>query len=192
MFEQEKNNSYRKKNASSASTFIGVFLIFAAFGVYNIFVSAISDGVDAVAAEIETTEAKITEISETIATYDAAKAEIENAGEVELGDSLNKIPERMYQDRVILNMLKLAADHDVEMNSLTFGKGSFGAIGSLRINSSFAGNYKDLIDFLQDVEGNERLMKVNSVTIQMGKESILDAKRVNFSVSMEVFYQTNN
>ena len=190
MFEQG-NNVGRRKKQSSGGTIVGVFLFFLAFAIYNIFVSALGDGIKTASAEIKINEEKLATISETIASYDLARAEVDAAGLVELNDSLTKIPERMYQDRVILNMLKLAKSNDLEMNSLTFGKGSFGTIGTLRINSSFSGKYSDLKDFLDSVEKNERLLKIDSVTVQFGRDSILDAQKVNFSVSMEAFYQTN-
>jgi len=192
MFEQNENKNvhYGRKKKSSLGTIVGVVFIFAAFVIYNVFVGALKEGISTANAAIDADQARIATIEETIASYEGARQELDLSSEVKLMDSLNSIPERMYQDRVILDVLKLSDDNDIEMNSITFGQGSFGTIGALRINASFSGNYGDLINFLEDVEGNGRLFKVNSVTIQMGNESILELKRVNFSVSMEAFYQS--
>lgn len=169
----------------------GVLLILVSLGIYSFALNPFAAKISDVKDEVEAKEIAVEDLKADIAELMQAEKDLDLSTEVQKLEIFNSIPVGINQDDVIRDLLAIAEDHDVELNSISFGKGSAGAerIGSLRINSSFEGNYTDLIGFLQGIEQNARLFKVTAINVQLEELSISTVTRANFTLTMEAFYQ---
>ena len=104
--------------------------------------------------------------------------------------TVNAIPERLDEDKLLTDLNKIAQTNQVVLNSISFGVGgsSLNKIKRATVNVNLTGDDGAVINFLRGVEANQRKLVVKSVTVQVGKnESGLS--RVNFNINMETYYQ---
>lgn len=188
--EQEQVQPYRSYS-SKKKHLIGILLILVAVLGYVFYSSPLSDYVSGIEANVTSKSAEIEQLRQQVTDLTAAEEELEVTTEVQRRQSLMSIPVNMEQDEVIRDLIGIAEAYDVELNSISFGEGSSDAEGvsSLRINASFAGNYSDLISFLEGIEENDRFLKVDSISAQVSRINVFDIERVTFSLSIEAFFQ---
>lgn len=179
------------RETGSKKTLIGIVLILVALVVYVFYVRPLSVSVGDLKDEVNSLQGELDVLSSQLATLDEAKDALGLSNEVEAFEVKKMIPSELQQDEVIRNIIEIAKVHDIELKSLGFGKGGTenAEVGSLRINSSFVGNYTDLVGFLEGLEQNSRLLKVNSISVQIDKLDLLGFERATFSLSMEAFFQ---
>lgn len=191
MIGDNKQNEIEIKSPSKSGTLIGVFLILVSIAGYTFFTSGLSEEVSAARLDFDTKSDQVVKLEVEINELETAKDELDLTSGVKIFEVTKSIPPNIDQDEVIRDILEIADTNKVTMNSLSFGKGGTDkeAIGSLRINSSFEGNYNDLVNFLKSIEQNGRLFVVNSISVQLNNVGITGIQRANFSLSMEAFYQ---
>lgn len=178
--------------ASGKSTMFGVLLIVAAILLYAFLASPVADKVDAAKVVLASGSMELTGLQKKAADLDAAQKTLDLTNEVQKIDSLKAVPDKMYEDQVITDVVNIAEHNTVKLKSISFAKGSGPKekIGSLRISASFEGNYSDLTNFLRGLEQNARIFKVDSISVQLSKLEISDTERVNFSLSIQTFFQS--
>jgi len=113
------------------------------------------------------------------------------SSEVSRETSLTAIPEKLEEDKLITDIVKVARDNDVSMNGINFGipvSSAAGEIAKTTININLTGTESALTGFLRGIEANARKIVVNSITVQMAA-SEADVQLVNFNVNMETYYQ---
>lgn len=192
MFEQNQNQEVEfNSGPSKVSTLIGVFLVLLSIATYVFFVSGLANGVDEKRAEIEDKTVKIAQMKKQVEDLKVAEEKWNVSTEVQRAEVLKSIPVDLNQDQVIEDLVKIAKSNDIELNSVSFGKGAEGkdGIGSLRINSSFEGNYADLVNFLEAIEQNGRLFKVNTINVQVNTFEVSSFERISFALNLEAYYQ---
>ncbi|MBL4694293.1 hypothetical protein JKY72_02890 [Candidatus Gracilibacteria bacterium] len=170
---------------------IGAFLMVIAIGFYVFFSRGLAGGVAEANARVGEVRDRIEEISDEIAGLLVAQEELGIDSEVKRLESRNAIPEGLFQDEIIRDLIVVAGDHDVNLHSVSFGKSGSArdGIGSVQINASFDGNYSDLTKFLKGMEENGRLFRVNSISVQLSRLGVNQSQRATFSLAMEAFYQ---
>ncbi len=179
------------RKSSKMSHMIGVLLILVSVAAYVFYSQGLSAEVDTFKTDLSSKNLQIEEMKTQVESYQAAESELDVSTEVQRQESLKAIPVEMAQDEVIRDLVEVTDVYDIGLRSLSFGKGgaSEDGVKSLKINSSFEGNYGDLISFLRGIEQNQRIFRVNSISVQLNELNVLDLKRVTFSLSMEAFYQ---
>jgi len=193
MFEKNLENQDVQFNSgpSKVSNLLGVFLILLSIAVYMFFLKGFAADVAVKSSDIANKQTKILEMKNKIAEITTAEQKWDVSTEVQRAEVLKSIPVGLNQDEVIEDLVRIAHINDIELNSVSFGRGSEGkdGIGSLRINSSFEGNYSDLVGFLKEIEENGRLFKVNSINVQVNTFESSNFDRISFALNLEAYYQ---
>lgn len=186
---QETKVEFRQ--TSAVKPIIGSLLIILAVAAYVFYVRPFSASVDVLKADIAAKEEEVKALSAKVQQYEAATKELGLSNEVERFEVTNSIPAGVRQDEVIRDLIDIAELNKISLSSLSFGKGKTQkeGISSLRISSSFSGSYEDLLDFLKSIEQNARLLRINSINVQLTKLDVLALERATFSLSMEAFFQ---
>lgn len=155
------------------------------------YVRPFSASVDALKTDIEVKEAELVTVTVKVAEYENATKELGLSNEVERFEVTNSIPAGVLQDEVIRDLIDISELNKISLSSLSFGKGPTqkAGISSLRISSSFSGSYENLLGFIKGIEQNARLLRINSINVQLTKLDVLALERATFSLSMEAFFQ---
>lgn len=187
MNEQE----IRFAEKSNKSSLIGVLLILVAIAGYTFLIRPASTDLDNLRAAVATKSAKVDELKTKLDNLDQAEQDLQLTSEVQRQESLKAIPVNMNEDQVIKDVIQIAKDNNVVLHSISFAKGSSSkeGIGSLRISSTFEGNYQDLTNFLQGLEQNGRIFRVDSISVQINKLEISTVETANFSLSIDTYFQ---
>lgn len=187
--EQETKVEFRQ--TSAVKPIIGSLLIILTVAAYVFYVRPFSASVDVLKTDIAAKEKEVKTLSAKVQQYEAATKELGLSNEVERFEVTNSIPAGVRQDEVIRDLIDIAELNKISLSSLSFGKGKTQKVGisSLRISSSFSGSYEDLLDFLKSIEQNARLLRINSINVQLTKLDVLALERATFSLSMEAFFQ---
>ncbi|MBI4231643.1 type 4a pilus biogenesis protein PilO, partial [Candidatus Peregrinibacteria bacterium] len=170
---------------------LGVFFIVFSITAYILFTGAWKAELTANRELITEKNGQIQEMKTQLETLKTTESELELTTEVQRQETLKAIPTQLDQDEVIRSVKEIADDYDIELSSISFAKGPSGkeGIGSLRISASFEGNYVDLIDFLEGLEDNSRIFKVDTINVQISTLEISEIERASFSLTIETFYQ---
>jgi Tfp pilus assembly protein PilO len=189
--KNSQNGDISFETQSNKGTLIGVFLVVVAIAGFSILAKPIADNVSELETSILNTEAEITTIDAKIVEFQAAEEEFDLSTEVQRLESLKAIPLGINQDEVIRDVMEIAENYDIALNSISFGTGKteIDAIYSLRVNASFEGNYNDLIDFLEGLEQNGRVFVVENISVQVSTLDISKIERASFSLTMEAYFQ---
>lgn len=191
LLQNQQGEPIGDNGSSSKKTLIGIALILASILVYVFGLKGISATVSAFESDFADKTSQIEKVKTEVNNLANSESQLDVTTEVQREQSLKAIPSKLNQDEVIRNLVDLASSHTIELHSLSFAKGGSDADGvsSLRIDSSFEGNYGDLVTFLKGIEQNARFLRVNSISAQINKSEVFDIDRVTFSLSMEAFFQ---
>ncbi len=187
MNEQE----IRFADNSNKTSLIGVLLIVLAIAAFTFVIRPISSQLDVFKTDVTAKNTTLDGLKTKLENLNKSEQELELTSEVKRQESLKAVPIGMKEDEVIKDIIQIAKQNNVTLNSISFAKGS-GAkegIGSLRISSTFEGNYQDLTGFLQGLEQNGRTFRVDSVNVQVNKLEISDVERASFSLSIDTYFQ---
>ncbi len=191
MLGQEKNQDVSFRQSSRLGTLIGVFLILLSVLIYVFVTRPLAAEVSTMHSSIAEKKEKTMTLENELALLQNAESELDITSVVKQQQATKAIPLGINQDEVIRDLINIADTYDVELRSLSFGQGGSDQqdVNSLRINSSFHGSYTDLIGFLQGLEQNARLLRVNTISVQLEDLGIGTVQRAIFTLSMEAFYQ---
>ncbi len=145
-----------------------------------------------ISSEREDLNARIaekTDLQERLNELKGAEGDLSGATEIQRSRVLDTIPLRMEQDELIKQLYEIADDHQVTINSVSFGIpiNSQDGIKTSTVNLSLSAEKQDLLTFLADIETNTRKLVVNSITVQYGE--VEGIERINFNLSMETYFQ---
>lgn len=116
--------------------------------------------------------------------------ELNLATEVSKETTLAAIPETLDQDELIRELSDIAEQNDLIMNNVSFSipQSAVGVeIARAQLNVNLNGSQGSLISFLRDVESSARKMIVKNIAVQLGESAV--GARINFNLSIEVYYQ---
>lgn len=171
---------------------IGAALILISVGIYMFFVGGLRSDTLEMNSRIAADSLKVNELKEQLKTFKEAEKEFGLSTEVEKFEAKKAVPFGINQDDVIRDLIDIVEKYDIELKSLSFGKGGATkepGIQALRVNASFEGNYSDLTNFLKGLEQNTRTFQVDTISVQVTTVEITGYQRVSFSLAMNVFYQ---
>ncbi len=176
---------------SNKTSLIGVFLIVLVVAGYTFLLRPVSAQLDVLKADVLAKNVELETLKTKLGDLNQAEEELQLTSEVQRQESLKAVPVGINEDLVIKDIIQIAKDNSVTLNSISFAKGSSNkeGIGSLRISSTFQGNYGDLTNFLMGLEQNGRIFRVDSVSVQISKLAISDLERVSFSLSIDTYFQ---
>lgn len=112
----------------------------------------------------------------------AAQVDASSGAKVEL---LNAVPVGIDEGKLLDEIVSIADEFEVTMNSVSFSKSSDNDFGNiLGVTANFKGSYEQLVSFLQKIENAKRLMRVTALSVQLTstEDSI-------FNLSIETYYQ---
>ncbi|PKL37068.1 hypothetical protein CVV38_04255 [Candidatus Peregrinibacteria bacterium HGW-Peregrinibacteria-1] len=175
----------------SFSMMLGVLLVLAALAGYLFYLKGVSSEVDSLKNEIKVGSERVTLLKAELDNYKETESILNVTSDVAKELALSAIPLRLEQDEIIRDVMTISRSNDIELNSISFSKGSteHEGVNSLRINAGFEGNYPDLIAFLRGLESNERFFRVNSTSVQVQNSDGVGLSRVMFSLSIEAYFQ---
>ena len=187
MNEQE----IRFTDNANRTSLIGVLLIVLAIAGFVFLIRPVSDQLNTVQADVTIKNSKLDGLKTQLDTLNKSEQDLQLTSEVQRQESLKAIPVGMNEDQVIKDVIQIAKQNTVSLNSISFaqGSGTKEGIGSLRISSTFEGNYQDLTNFLQGLEQNGRIFRVDSINVQINKLEISDVERASFSLSIDTYFQ---
>lgn len=109
--------------------------------------------------------------------------------EVAQQTTLNSVPQRFEQDKLLTDLTKIAKTNDILLNSVNFSinAASVDRIKRATVNANLTGNLGSLLNFLKGVEANPRKLSVKTVSVQTGATDT-GIPRVNFNINMETYY----
>ncbi len=194
MINKDQNGEIEIRTPSKIGPIIGVFLILASIALYLFYAKSLSGEVSVFQESLSVKKTELETLKQQIFEFTTAEEEYGISTDVQRFESLKAIPSEMNQDEVIRDFIEITDTYDIELKSLSFGTGSssYEDINSLRINSSFEGNYSDLVSFLEGIEQNARIFKIDTISVQINELDVLDIKRATFSLAIEAFYQKSN
>jgi len=140
--------------------------------------------------EIVVNQVDLADLNTQLFDFQADEADYMNYTDVSLKKLENLLPRGVSQDGVISDLTVLAKNFNLNLNSLSFSKGGelIGGVNILKINTSFEGDFRDLVKFLEGIEQNARKISVNSISVQVSDVSVGGIKRANFSLSLDTYY----
>ena len=97
------------------------------------------------------------------------------------------IPNKFDQDALIEQLADMASTNNMKLENISFGQNTTGSqfIDSVQIALNVTGGFYDFLEFLYDLEAQERFYNLHNFTLTIGDELPV---QVNFSVSMEVYH----
>ena len=179
----QSNQSSSRKSFVSLLIFI-VVLLAAVFYVKPLWddVSSLSLGRDDKMQQKDT-------LSTQLQNLQAIQQSMNQASEVSQQTTLNAIPQRLEQDKLMTDLTAIAKTNDIVMNSVNFSMNAASSdrVKKATVNANLTGDLGGLLGFLKGLEANPRKMSVKTVSIQTGATET-GIPRVNFNVSMETYY----
>jgi len=148
------------------------------------FVVPLRDNIAELRGEKETEATALAELQTEYDELNALSQEISKSEATQ--DALQKaVPAGVGQDDLILELVDIAENSGFEARVMSFSLRTDKDFGNaVGVSMSLAGDYDDLIEFLQSIEGADRLMQVDSISVQLTSTST-----ITFSVSLEAYYQ---
>lgn len=176
-----------EKNKSSS--IISLVLLIALVGVGVFWFKPNWDEVSALKVTQNAREVAKAAAEAELALLQTAQTNLEGAGEINRETILTSIPERYEQDKLITMITEIARKNDVNIGSISFSVplGSSELIKTASISLSMTGSEADLLRLLKGLENSPRKLVVKNITVQYGQTEGFE--RVNFSISMETFFQ---
>lgn len=167
-----------------------IMLLFVAVGAF-FYVKPLWDEVSSLdKGVVEKTETR-KNLSNQLTDLQQIQKDLGGTSDIKKETTLAAIPEKLDQDKLINDLSAIAVKNDMMLNGVSFsipGATNEGEVAKATLNANITGNETNLIGFLKDVEGNSRKLLVKNISIQVGQNE-LGLERVNFSVSMEAYYQ---
>ncbi len=130
-------------------------------------------------------------LEQQLSTLQELQQSLNVSSEVNKQTTLASIPEKLEQDKLIVDLTNIALKNDVVLNGVNFSISPSeipGQVTRVAVNASLVGSESALVNFLRGVEANTRKLLVKSITVQLGDGNSA-LSRANFSVNMEAYYQ---
>jgi len=179
-------------NSKSSPYIIGLGLIILAIAAYIFGIQPMWTEVDSLKTQKETTINKKNTLQEQLNQYKKLEKELKAISEVKKETGTNAIPKKYNQDLLITTLVAKAEEHKMVINSISFGQGTETDLGInvASITTSIQGDYQRLVDFLRSLENEiQRKVSVKSISVELG-ESLGSLQTINFTLTMEVYYQS--
>ncbi|MFT7184342.1 MAG: type IV pilus assembly protein PilO [Oceanicoccus sp.] len=167
-----------------SSQLISIILLFVIILGSVFFVVPIRDNIEDLFAERELATEDLLVLQTEYDNLSALAEEISKSEATQ--DALKKaVPVGVDQDSLILELTELAEGAGFNARVMSFSLRTDQDFGNtLGVSLSLNGAYDDLIVLLQEIEGAERLMQVESISVQR-----TSTEEITFSLNIEAYYQ---
>lgn len=189
--------SYRKSSGVVPALLFVIVILVAVFYIEPLreAVASLKEEKEKKGTELETLNQQLKELKQFQAELPADSATI-----------TRKVPVDLKEDELILLVEKIAGNNNIAFSSLSFSPGSRepGKVTPVVISTSFEGNYKNLIAFLQELErSKDRKFFVRGVSVSLnssksegeqplpgGEGKYFDQPLLaTFTLQLEAYYQ---
>jgi Tfp pilus assembly protein PilO len=184
------DTTFLGRSASKYSVIAIILLILALAGLI-FYVKPSWDEVDSLAKGRDEKSAQKSQLQTQLTELQKIQEQLNMTSEVNRQTSLAAIPEKLEEDKLILDLTDIASKNNIVMNSVSFGiptAASGGEIAKATVNANLVGTESDLIKYLKGVESNARKILVKNITVQLASQEA-EIKLANFNVSMETYFQ---
>ncbi len=178
----------------SLVTFLIVLIVFLG-GLF--YVKPLLDDVGKVAQARDKMQVQKETLTKQLEELQKIQNTFDQSSEVSKQISLNAVPERFDEDKLIVELTQMTQKNDVVLNSISFGVTgtSTEKIKRVAINANITGSLSGFQGFLKSLEGAERKIVVKSVTVQTSQadsdtsRAMPANRQANFNISAETYYR---
>lgn len=169
------------KNSQSQLLSVVLLLILVLGGIF--FVNPLRESVAEMKVDRDDSVSRLAQSQLSLESMKLLAEEV--SAESAKADLLDAVPVGNAQDELILEMESIAKKAGFDLNAVNFTEGSDAEYGQkVIVAANLAGSYDDLVEFLQRVENADRLMTVDSMTVQL-----TSTDSVVFNVSLSAYHQ---
>lgn len=177
-----------KRHSSSQSLMAAGFLILAVIVAVFIW-QPIRTQVNDLSEELEGRNLALEQLQSELAHLQSVSVNLPVA-ETERTRILKAVPLGFNQDNLVNDLDALAKRVNIDLNAMSFSQPSVHeSFQSIAITANFTGRYSDLLALLEALETNSRLLKVASIGVQLSEVNDEGEQLMNFSVTLEAYYQ---
>lgn len=173
-------------------SFITLFIFLITFAAGIFYVKPQWDEVTASSFAVQQKQQQKDQLTQQLQQLKDLQQSLNAGSEVEKSTTLNAIPERFEQDKLMADIYAIAQKNQVVINGINFNlpNNESDRIKKAGININLTGSDDGLVNFLKNIESNQRKIIVKIISVQSGKTES-GAIRLNFNLNMETYYQNN-
>lgn len=173
----------------NSSHLVAAGLLLAALVVGMFVLAPARDKGDLLSADLATAQTNLGTLQSEVDRLRAAEAKLPLA-DTERQKLLLAVPVDLDQDQLILDLKRIGEGAKVSLNAISFSlqPERYGA-QTVSLVANFTGRYEELMALLLALETNSRLFRVNSIGVQLSDGGDGGAPLMNFSVTLEAYYQ---
>lgn len=163
---------------------VSLVLLLVLVVVYVFIFSPIKTKNENLSANVESLTQEVAQKTEVMPDVDEPGLDV---GEIEQERLALSIPDRFDQDALIEQLSKLASQNNVKLEALSFNRSTTenAFIDRVQMGMSVSGGLFNALEFLHDLEAQERFYNIETFTLTIGEE---EPRQVNFSLNMEVYH----
>lgn len=170
--------------AGQSSQLVSILFLFLIIVGSLVFVLPMRDSIVALTAQEAALTTELIELNTQYEDLSALSKEVSQS-ETAKQKLLTAVPVGYNQDSLILDLTDLAEQTGFRLNAISFSLGQSELYGkTITVATSVQGSFSQMIEFLQKIEGANRLMRVTSLSVQR-----LSASDVGFNLAIEAYYQ---
>ena len=191
MLDKNPQKEVPIKASADKQSMLGLLFILLAVVLFLFLIRPMGESIDQIQTDVDAKSTELTAVQTQVDALAAAEEKYKVTTEPLRIESLKAVPTSMQQDEVIRDLVNIAANNAIVLRSVSFGRGSGvqDGVSSLRISSSFEGSYQDLIKFLEGLEENGRLFKVDTISVQVQDLGFSGIERATFSLTILTYFQ---
>ena len=177
--------------STSKYSVIAIILLICALAGLIFYVKPSWDAVDSLSKGRDDKTAQKTQLQAQLTDLQKIQQQLNLTSEVNKQTTLDAIPEKLEEDKLILDLTGIAKNNNIIMNSVSFGiptASPSGEIAKATVTANLVGTESDLIKYLKGIESNPRKILVKSITVQLASQTA-GIRLANFNVSMETYFQ---
>ncbi len=170
--------------SSAGKTILSLILLIVAVAGLFLFVFPKKEAFDEAIEEISQKEAELNRTKNALSKLQSVESSFEGS-EVTQKDVLISIPDSLQQEKIIKTLAKHSEENEATINSLSFGltNNRDGDFSVLSITTNISGTHRNIIKFLEALEGDSRKFSVNTMSVQ-----VLENGLENMSLNIEAYY----
>lgn len=179
----------KRHSVSSSRSVIAAGLLIVAVMVAMLIGQPVHKKVGQLSEELAAKTVSLSELQAEVARLQSLEANLPVA-ETERARFLKAVPVEFNQDGLVNDLDVLARRVGISLNAMSFSpQTSLTSAQTVAVTANFTGRYVDLISLLEALETNARLLKVGSIGVQLSDRDENGDQLMNFSVTLEAYYQ---
>jgi Tfp pilus assembly protein PilO len=174
---------------SSSQSLVAAGLLILSLIVAVFIWQPVNDDVNRLSEELNSDQLALEQLQAEVSRLQSLEANLPVA-ESERARILQKVPVGFNQDNLVNDLDELSQSVGVNLNAMSFSQATGDSVAeTVTVVGSFTGRYGDLVALLEALEINNRLLKVGSIGVQLSDVNEDGEQLMNFSVTLEAYYQ---